>query len=366
VTAGDRADLRATFSRRKRVVFAAIAVLIGLAVPVGVLVAVDVWLHHRLERWSGVSVWGYRGPAVGRKQPGERRIVLLGGSTAFGWGVPGHETISAQLETALRPLARNRAPVRVVNLGMPIQGAYSFRFTLEDFAGLRYDAAILYEGYNDLRPEPNYWVGRRESPIFRLTGYYPILPLAVWELTAVGRGTTDREGRPIFRPSHAGRTAEAVEAAGRIGKALEAQLDRFAENDAIRRGGPALKVTDVGCAPRWAHYCGAVYDGIQYALGRGAKVLVVTQPYVADVHREEQQALREMLARRFAGDPRVGYADLGTAIDLATSPLAYDGMHLTKEGNGVIAERLVPPVVQLMPDAFVPPGAAPASASARR
>jgi hypothetical protein len=350
-------------SWRKRFVFATVAVVLGLTVSLGTLVALDVWLHYRLERWSGVSVWGYRGPAVGRKRPGEQRLVVLGGSTAFGWGVPWNEGFPAQLETALRPLARDGAPVSVVNLGMPIQGAYSFRFTLEDYAGLQYDAVILYEGYNDLRYDPNYYVGRRESPIFRLTGYYPILPIAVWELTSVGKGTTDREGRPIFRPIQAGRSKEAVEAAGRVQKALEAQLDRFADNDAIRRGGPALKVTDAGCLPRWAHYCGAMYDAIQYALERGAKVLVVTQPYIPDPHREEQQALREMLARHFSGNPRVAYADLGTAIDLQTSPLAYDGMHLTKEGNAVIAARLVPAVVGLMPDRFRPADGALATGS---
>jgi hypothetical protein len=351
----------ATLSRRKRFVFATVAVVLGLAVSLGTLLALDVWLHYRLEQWSGFSVWGYRRPAVGRKAPGEQRIVVLGGSTAFGWGVPWDEAFPARLEAALRPLARNGAPVTVVNLGMPLNGAYSFRFTLEDYAGLDYDAVVLYEGYNDLRG-PNHYVGRRESPLFRLTGYYPILPLAVWELTRVGATTTDREGRPIFRPGHGGRSAEAVQAAGRVGKALEAQLERFAANDAVRRDGETPEVFDAGCVPRWAHYCGAVYEAIQYALGRGARVLVVTQPYIPDPHREEQQALREMLVRYFAGNPRVGYADLGDVIDTRTSPLAYDGMHLSKEGNGVIAAHLVRPIAELMPEGFRAPDAAAAGA----
>jgi len=124
-----------------------------------------------------------------------------------------------------------------------------------------------------------------------------------------------------------------------------------------------LKVSDAGCVPRWAHYCGAVYDAIQYALDRGAKVPVVTQPYEPEPHREQQQALREMLARKFGDDARVGYAGMGDVIDARTSPLAYDGMHLTKDGNGVIADHLVPPVAALMPEAFRAPDgpAAPAS-----
>jgi hypothetical protein len=355
------ADSAASLPWRKRFVFATIAVVFGLTVSLGTLLAIDVWLHYRLERWSGLSVWGYRGPAVGRKQAGEQRIVVLGGSTAFGWGVPWNEAWPAQLETALRPLARDGKPVSVVNLGMPIQGSYSFRPTLEDYAGLGYDAVILYEGYNDLRPEPpNYFAGRRHSPLFRLTGYYPVLPLAVSELGNRGVGTADREGRPIFRPIQAERSAEAVDAANRVHRALEAQLERFAADPVIRPGVFRPTITETGCVPRWKFYCGFVYDAIQYALGRNAKVLIVTQPYIPDPHREEQQALREMLARHFAGNPRVAYADLGEAIDLATSPLAYDGMHLTKEGNAVIAARLAPAVAALMPDAFrTPDGAAP-------
>ena len=37
-----------------------------------------------------------------------------------------------------------------MNLGYNNEGAYSFRATLEDYAWLDYDLALLYEGYNDM------------------------------------------------------------------------------------------------------------------------------------------------------------------------------------------------------------------------
>ena len=49
-----------------------------------VLLAADVYLHWRVQNAGAVNVWGYRGPVVGRKQPNEIRVVVLGGSTAFG------------------------------------------------------------------------------------------------------------------------------------------------------------------------------------------------------------------------------------------------------------------------------------------
>jgi len=41
----------------------------------------------------------------------------------------------------------------------------------------------------------------------------------------------------------------------------------------------------------------------------------------------------------------VQYVDLGGAVDLKQVALTFDGMHLTPEGNGRIADRLVPPVL---------------------
>ena len=66
------------------------------------------------------------------------------------------------------------------------QGAYGFVTDLSDFAYLDYDIVTLYEGYNDLPQIPprggaNYLLWRRSSPVFRWTGYYPLLPVALRE-----------------------------------------------------------------------------------------------------------------------------------------------------------------------------------------
>ena len=141
-------------------------------------------LHSRFQKTGGVNVWGYRGPIVGRKRAGEHRIVMLGGSSAFGYGVSTEEAIPAQLQSMLD--RSGSAPFSVVNLGYNNEGAYSLRFTLADYLYLDYDLAILYEGYNDLigSSEPNFSVFRHESPIFRRTGYLPILPVVFREKAA--------------------------------------------------------------------------------------------------------------------------------------------------------------------------------------
>src|SRR5262249_53717055 len=88
-------------SGRRRFVFAAVAVALAVAVPTLALLAVDVYLHRRFQTSAGYNVWGYRGPIAGRKQPGETRIVVTGGSAAYGYGVSWDQAMPVRLERAL-------------------------------------------------------------------------------------------------------------------------------------------------------------------------------------------------------------------------------------------------------------------------
>jgi hypothetical protein len=354
---------------RKRLVFAAAAMLMAVVVGFLFLLAADLYFHHRVERAAGVNIWGYRGPRVAKKAPGEHRLVVIGGSTAFGYGVASDQAFPAYLERDLRPLAINGAPVSVVNLGFNSQGAYAFRFAEQDYLSLDYDTVILYEGYNDLGLAPNEFVGRRDSPVFRLTGYYPIVHVALDEkamalrsggdIDAAYRGKIPGEGKTVFRPGLATRaTATTLEAAAHVSQTLNEQLDRFAKVPQATARFEDVHVDDLGCTLEFAHYCASVRDGIRFALDRGKKVLVATQPYINDRHRQQQDDLRAMLAAQFRSETRLAYVNLGEAVDLKNPTLSYDSMHLTPTGNLEIARQLIGPVARLMPDAFQSPARA--------
>lgn len=339
-------------SRLKRTVFALIAITGSFALLLSVLIGADLYAHHRVERSAGLNRHGYRGPVVGRKQPGQIRIVMLGGSTVFGFNNEVEDALPAQLG---RDLAAVEPHTQVVNLGFHQEGAVSFVPTLRSYEYLDYDIVCLYEGYNDILGDasPNNSQKRHGSPVFRAIGYFPILPLVLREKAGFlrqGHSTAPDQpgGDPVvFRPGLANRTsAGALDATSAFAAALERQIGRLVDPvETAPHTGP-------GCGAPWSHYCGSVGAAVRFALDRGKSVLVVGQPRLqyaeADRHASQQRALAEMLAREFGGNARVRYVDLADAVDLSNSSSAFDGLHLSRDANGMVAARLVEPVRQMV------------------
>jgi hypothetical protein len=350
-------------SRRKKIAFALAASCLSVFGMLLVLLAADLVMHHRAERSAGLNRYGYRGPVVGRKQPGEVRVVMLGGSTVFGYGVTWNESVPSYLEPRLR--ARLGRPVSVINLGYNNEGAYSFVPNLEDFAYLDYDAIVLYEGYNDLLGDRsvNTSVYRRASAVFRLTGYFPILPLYLDEKVMMlrhGKNLTaayaaGSEGPTVFRPTLVQRTsAGALAAVSSMTKALDAQLSRVAGDASA----PLTEVSAVGCSPPWVNYCESVAAAVRFGRARGDAVVVGSQPrlvlaHAPELHSRQQAMLAGMVQRNFSGDEGVVWADLSGLVDVNSPTTAFDGMHLNPHANAFIAAGLVEPLANAVAGAGI-------------
>lgn len=336
-------------TRRRKFAFALIAMLLGSSVTFAVVLAADLAVHHRAENSAGLNRWGYRGPVLPRKVAGEVRIAMVGGSTVFGYGGKWHEAPPARLEAELRS-AHPGAIIHVVNLGYNNDGAFAAKPTLEDYRYLDYDVVILYEGYNDRQGDfvPNTQVYRRQSVIYRLTGYSPILPMAFTEAARRLRSGDADSSAPVFRPNFAARTsATAIEAANAVGEALGRQLEQFS---AAPSRTPAYGTE---CAAPWSHYCAVMVRATRYARSIGAKVLIVTQPIYPNEKniREEgdQQAkLAAAIAQAFPSDGDVKFLDLSKGIDLTDPQMSFDSMHLGPPGNQRLAQLLVPAVEELV------------------
>jgi lysophospholipase L1-like esterase len=342
---------------RRKVVYASVAFLmVAIAVLSGLLLA-DIYLRHRVKSF-GLNAWGYRGPAAGAKKPGEKRIGTLGGSTVFGYGVAWTEAWPYYLERQINAGRPQHVAATVINLGVPRDSATTFVDTIGDYAYLKSDLVILCEGYNDLEPPSpvkagnpgltNYLTWRHQSPIFRWTGYLPILPLVLNEkamsLMHGGDLNAAYESREIvFRPGLATRvTAGALKATADLEVALEQRFGRLTDG-----GLSVSRPYDASCGP-WTQYCGAMQAAVRQARQRGQAVIVVTQPYLSDLHVDQQRALAASLEREFGGDSRVRYVNLGRLVDLRDRQLAYDGLHLTPAGNQRLAAALVPAVLDMI------------------
>ena len=311
-------------------------------VAAGTLLALDVYVHYRLARYAALNIWGYRGPVAGRKRPGERRILVIGASTVFGVGYPPEQAFPAALERGLQE--RSPFPVSVVNLGFPGENAYAFRSVLEDYRYLQPDAVIFYGNNNITLTAPI--VLRHESTVFRLTGYYPLLPTAMREKAMAMRqgGMSHHDEQVVFEPGLATRTgasalADAAAVADTLHKVL-GPLTRAATDPSPAPMG--------SCGDPWGSFCDAMHRAVAYARSQRLAVLVVNQPYMSDRQIEQQQALQAMLRRQFGADHDVHYLDLGWAIDLQDQTLSYDGGHLTPQGNQQLAERLIEPARSLL------------------
>ena len=331
-------------STKRKITYAAVTWLLASVVTMLALFAADLYVHWRTQDFAGVNINGYRGSRLPEKQAGEIRVAMLGGSTAFGWGLPPHESIAAFLERRLNTKAPSQ--FSVVNLGAPGQGAYGFLYDLQDFAYLDYDIVCLYEGYNDVgtstnRGINNYLLWRRESPVFRWTGYYPILPVVLREKAQAmlnGGNVNAAPGEVRFRAGLGTRIAAGAMSA--VADATKGLSSDFANLSPV----PADPAVADECIEKWRRYCGSVRDAVSWALARNKKVIFVTQPYLSDAHVEQQVNVAAMLAARFGGDDRVEYVNLGRTIDLTDQSIAYDGLHLVARGNDLIAEHLVEPV----------------------
>jgi lysophospholipase L1-like esterase len=306
-------ELRPHGSRLRTLLTAGGLVVASVLLTVLALVVADQVLHAKFDYFT--ANWrGYRGPVLGPKAPGELRVAAVGESTLYGFGAFPEFAIPAQLQQKLAPLVDS--PVTVANLAYNNETAVCYASTLRQYADLQPDVVLIYSGYNDtagtFRPESSCF--RNVSPLFMATGYMPVLPLYLREKYYALRYGSVEEG---YR-----------EEAKQISASQASAIQRL-PGDAV------------------AHYVGLITDLVQSQLALGRGVIFVTQPYISDGHRQQQEQLRIAL-QRFANDPRFRYVDLGTAMNLKESPLAYDGMHLTAEGNAFIASQLAGPMSEFL------------------
>jgi lysophospholipase L1-like esterase len=93
---------------------------------------------------------GFRANAPERQDSAwaAHRIVCLGGSTTFGWGLADHESYPAQLEIQLQDVFD--APISVINAGVPSYTSAQVDLTLDTILDMQPQLVIVMSMWNDL------------------------------------------------------------------------------------------------------------------------------------------------------------------------------------------------------------------------
>jgi hypothetical protein len=160
----------------------------------------------------------------------------------------------------------------------------------------------------------------------------------------------NREKQVVFRPGLTQRTsAAALQAISSMTMALDGQLA-----DTGKAPPAALKESSVGCTFPYITYCESVASAVRYVLSQGKGVVVSSQPRAIgegrshELHIKQQEMLGAMVARVFGNEPRVAWADFSELVDLHSTDVTFDSMHLKPEANATVAAALVEPVIRAL------------------
>ena len=261
---------------------------------------------------------GFRGPELGSKEPHRRRVVLVGGSAAFGTGLGSDaETLAAQLGQRLP----NTEIVNAAVIGH--RSGQELALLLSELVDLEPDQVVALDGWNDfwaIQQEPTPWSdvnGARQvqEELKRLHALsYAPLHVRLWHLPDVVLAYTMR--RIGASPLAAAGRLLAVEGATRRND-LDGIAARYARNQ--------VKMARVAAA-------------------FGASFLCVLQPN-GDLMRRatpgRYSRFREQAETEFRRE-EIAWLDLNDRADVLRPDMFMDPIHLDARGNAAMAEVLAP------------------------
>jgi lysophospholipase L1-like esterase len=261
------------------------------------------WARHALcRRFNGyIKDQTFRDEVVARdKPPGALRIVTLGSSSTFGYGVGARDCWSAQTGVLLAHLWPGR-DVQVVNAGVPGGTAERLRFFLLGvLLDLQPDAVVIDLGFNDHimggthdeRAHFAAFTGDGIGPLEGLVaGWRSRRQRAGWQAFVEDRG----EGRPVSAGDEA----------------------RYSTLPAARFGD-------------------SIRDMVDACRAAGVAVLLVQEPTRPGENRPLLPAFHEAMAR-VGAEREVPVVAPQPALDAAGGELYIDVVHPNRDGHRIIA-----------------------------
>ena len=297
-------------------------VIEGVVLAALLTVSADLYAHKRVERLGGVNVWGYRGPVMTRKIAPEIRIAVAGGDLAFGWGVAASETLVYSvrqlvgLETEKRGSQLGRTVA--VNLGARGLPPGEYAGAVSHFAYLQPDVVCLVADPRHHVPATAQ-LPDRQSALFQVFGYAPMLPLVLREKAAVA-------GIPLLSA---------------LGAGAEAADDLFGR----RLRGSTREPR--GTMLEASSYDQALESAVGAALAANASVVLVLPLYASQEDRLDHERIWAQVAAQFDAR-RVRIVDLGDEADMYEPDLRLNGFDFSTGGHTKASEHVAPAALALI------------------
>ncbi|MGH9142554.1 MAG: hypothetical protein ACRD2I_15595 [Vicinamibacterales bacterium] len=319
----------------------------ALAIVAALTLALDLREHGRVAPLGGVNEWGYRGPVTRQRQPHEIRIAIVGGTRAFGWGVPASALVAelghVVMFTTDRPGEQAR-PVVVINLGRMGALPEDYPEIIEQFAYLKPDYICLLDDLGVRGGSPVTGTGRT-SGIYQLTGYAPALPLVLREKGMILRRGDVRLG---YMPAMSGHTADRPLVDRAAGATLEAVGQTLAAAD-LELSSLVSRHLEAPSSTGPGTYVDAMMAAIDSGHRHARGVVVVTSPPEAAEQAANQSALQNRLIRFTNSASWLRRVNLADDAGLSSDPgLRLDGWNYSSAGVVAVAHRIAPALVSLI------------------
>ena len=272
--------------------------------------------------YAGWNKEGYRGEIKKNKKKNSYRIIAVGGSTTFGYGTKYDQSWPFLLE---KKFLSDEKDVDVVNLGGLSHGMWAIHKDIIHYDYLDYDCVIIFNGYNDINPDHLAKFSKRHNNlIFKLFGYLPTLDVYLYEKIALmiygdlakfysSKRTEGKDETFYFDNNKKILTEDENK---KLQKKLEAKL---------KLNKP------------YEDYINEYSKVLNYLIKNRKRIIVIHQPNLSSLVLDLQKLNVDNLLSKYEEILVLNFRNL---IDLQDKNLSMDGMHLTHEGNNIIAEEI--------------------------
>ena len=274
--------------------------------------------------YSGWNKEGYRGELKNKKKIDSKRIIALGGSTTFGYGTTNDKSWPFLLEKNLKS---ENLDVDVVNLGGLSHGMWAIHKDIKHYEYLDYDYAIIFNGYNDINAHfLAEYSKRHNNPIFKKFGYLPTLDVYIYEKSAL-----------LFYENLAEFYASKRSKGSSEDTFFFNNQNKLSSEDNKKIQEKLKKKLKEKKKEPFEDYLNEYSKVLNYLYKNKIQTIIIHQPDLDNELLDLQKSKVDKLISNYSNIKTLNFRKL---IDLQNNKFSTDGMHLTFQGNKIIADEI--------------------------